>query len=61
MNAVISTNESTQIITGRVIYNPAYMYLQISTENHHYQLRLVDDDHQPLSAFFHGKFVSFVI
>ena len=37
MNAVISTNESTQIITGHVIYNPAYMYLQTPTENHHYQ------------------------
>ena len=24
--AVISTNESTQIITGHVIYNPAYTY-----------------------------------
>ena len=26
LNAVISTNESTQIITSRVIYNPAYIY-----------------------------------
>ena len=26
LNAVISTNESTQIITGHVIYNPAYTY-----------------------------------
>ena len=34
LNAVISTNESTQIITGHVIYNPAYMYLQIPIENH---------------------------
>ena len=24
LNAVISFNDSTQIITGRVIYNPAY-------------------------------------
>ena len=24
LNAVISTNESTEIITGHVIYNPAY-------------------------------------
>ena len=23
-----------QFITGHVIYNPAYMYLQIPTENH---------------------------
>ena len=35
LNAVISTNESTWIIAGHVIYNPAYMYLQIPTENHH--------------------------
>ena len=26
LNAVISTNESTRIITGHVIYNPAYTY-----------------------------------
>ena len=26
LNAVISTNESTQFITGDVIYNPAYTY-----------------------------------
>ena len=26
LSAVISTNESTQIITGHVIYNPAYTY-----------------------------------
>ena len=26
LNAVISTNESGQIITGHVIYNPAYTY-----------------------------------
>ena len=26
LNAVISTNESTQIITGHVIYNPAFTY-----------------------------------
>ena len=26
LNAVISTNESTQFIIGRVIYNPAYIY-----------------------------------
>ena len=25
-----------EIITSHVIYNPAYMYLQIPTENHHY-------------------------
>ena len=35
LNAIISTYESTQIITGHVIYNPAYMYLQIPIENHH--------------------------
>jgi len=34
LNAVISTNESTQFITGHVIYNLPYMYLQIPTENH---------------------------
>ena len=26
LNAVISTNESAQFITGHVIYNPAYSY-----------------------------------
>ena len=26
LNAVISTNESTELITGHVIYNPAYTY-----------------------------------
>ena len=26
LNAVISTNENTWIITGHVIYNPAYTY-----------------------------------
>ena len=26
LNAVISTNESTEFITGLVIYNPAYTY-----------------------------------
>ena len=26
LNAVISTNDSTQFITGHVIYNPAYTY-----------------------------------
>ena len=26
LNAVISTNESTEFITGHVIYNPAYTY-----------------------------------
>ena len=26
LNAVISTNESTQIVTGHVIYNWAYTY-----------------------------------
>ena len=35
LNAVISTNESTQFefITGHVIYDPT-LYLQIPTENH---------------------------
>ena len=26
LNAVISTNESTEFITGHVIFNPAYTY-----------------------------------
>ena len=26
LNAIISTNESTEFITGHVIYNPAYTY-----------------------------------
>ena len=37
LNAVISTNESTLIITGHVIYNPAYTYkfqLKTSIESH---------------------------
>ena len=34
LNAVISTNESTRIITGHVIYNPAYTYkFQLKTTN----------------------------
>ena len=34
LNAVISTNDSTQIITGHVIYNPAYTYkFQLKTTN----------------------------
>ena len=32
LNAVISTNESTEFTTGHVIYNPAYTYkLQLKT------------------------------
>ena len=35
LNAVISTNESSQIITGHVIYNPAYTYkFQLKTTDH---------------------------
>ena len=41
LNAVISTNESSRIIPGHVIYNPAYVYLQIPTENHLYLRRIV--------------------
>ena len=38
LNAVISTNESTQFITGHVIYNPAYTYkFQLKTT-------IVEDD-----------------
>ena len=34
LNAVTSTNESTQFITGHVIYNPAYTYkFQLKTTN----------------------------
>ena len=34
LNAVISTNESTEFITGHVIYNPAYTYkFQLKTTN----------------------------
>ena len=46
LNAVISTNESTRKlsceivmwVSGHVIYNSAYMYLQIPSETHHYDL-----------------------
>ena len=39
LNAVISTNESTPIITSHLIYDPAaYTYLQIPTENHPYPI-----------------------
>ena len=31
LNAVISTNESTEFITGLVIYNPAYYKFQLKT------------------------------
>ena len=37
LNAVISTNENTEFITGHVIYKTG-LYLQIPTENHHYPL-----------------------
>ena len=34
LNAVISTNESTQFISGHVIYNQAYTYtFQLKTTN----------------------------
>ena len=42
LNALISTNESTEFITGHVIYNLAYTYLQISTENHPDKTSLLD-------------------
>ena len=55
LNAVISTNESSQIITGHVIYNPAYTYLQIPTENHRgtlaYQTRYNVRDHRAKVSF----------
>ena len=38
---VISTNESTEFITGRVIYNPAYTYkFQLKTPKDTYQIML---------------------
>ena len=38
LNAVISTNESTLIITGHVIYNPAYTYkFQLKTTHNGFQ------------------------
>ena len=38
LNAVISTNESTQFLTGHVIYNPAYTYkFQLKTTNKAYK------------------------
>ena len=59
LNAVISTNESTQVITGHVIYNPAYSYkFQLKTtivlanldkNNEHYHCKL---DQLPLVGFF---------
>ena len=37
LNPVISTNESTQFITGPVIYNPAYTYkFQLKTTKETY-------------------------
>ena len=41
LNAVISINESTQIITGHVNYNPAYTYkfqLKTTIDGHHAEL-----------------------
>jgi hypothetical protein len=36
LNAIISTNESTQFIKGHVIYNPAYTYkFQLKTTMYH--------------------------
>ena len=32
LNAVISTNESTQIITGHVIYNPEFLFCKPNTQ-----------------------------
>ena len=41
LNAVISTNESTQIITGHLIYNPAYTYkFQLETTQYSKQIFL---------------------
>ena len=43
LNAIISTNESTQIITGHVIYNPAYTYefqLKTTVKNLFFQLQM---------------------
>ena len=41
LNAVISTNESTQVITGHVIYNPAHTYkFQLKTTIVSYNLRV---------------------
>ena len=40
LNAVISTNESTEFIAGHVIYNPAYTYkLQLKTTIEYGQTR----------------------
>ena len=34
LNPVISTNESTRYITGHMVYNLAYMYLNLTDDNH---------------------------
>ena len=50
LNAVISTNESTQIITGHVIYNPAYTYK--------FQLKTIIGRFVSLLANFYNKAVN---
>ena len=41
LNAVISTNESTQIITGHVIYKPAYTYkFQLKTTKNQSEVKI---------------------
>ena len=40
----LSTNESTQITTGHVTYNPAYKYLKIPTENHYKKSAFINID-----------------
>ena len=43
LNAVISTNESTQFTTGHVIYNPAYTFkLQLKTTYHQQILEILE-------------------
>ena len=43
LNAVISTNESTRIIIGHVIYNPAYTYkFQLKTTNKCLSKKILD-------------------
>ena len=56
LNAVISTNESTEFITGHVIYNPDYTYkFQLKTTMHG---ELFLDNFTAFSRKLHNNFCS---
>ena len=57
LNDVISTNESTEFITGHVIYNPAYTYkFQLKTTFHYLNRKSI----QCFSTFFYADLHQFI-